>query len=1064
MTDEPSGLALAAELEDLRARLVEAKEVLRAIHNGEVDAVVVTGERGEHVYTLMGADRIYRQLIETMSEGAATLTADGVILYCNVRLAEMLERPLDQLLGTALGNYLPPADQQAVDALLAQARTEPSRREINLRTSEGRLVPVYLSASRLESEGAEIVFCLVLTDLREQKSHEHIVAAERLGRSILDQAAEAIVVCDERGRIIRASQAAQVLCDGSPLLRPFDEACPLRTDTSSPFHLTRVLQGATLRNVDVALERQGRTLHLILNAGPLLDGQQVLGCVVTLTDITERAGIEMALRQRQRDLSDAQRIAHIGSWLHALTGGMTWSDETYRIYGVSPDTLAPNTESFIDLIHPEDRPAMRAWMTACLEGKRPGELEHRTILPDGTVRHISGRGELRCDAEGTPLLMGGTVQDITERTRAEAALRESEERFRMVFEKGAYGVVIASVFEGKFIEANAAFCRMLGYTAEELTQLTFKDVTHPDDRPRDIEALKQLWEGQTSYYRAEKRYLKKNGDTVWGALAASMIRGTDGKALYSLAMIQDITERKQAEAALRENELLTRRVVDHLPQRIFVKDLNSAYVFCNSSYAQDLGIEPHQIVGKDDFAFFPQELAERYRADDRAVMTDGTTKEIDERYQTAGEEQSIHTVKIPYRNQQGKITGVLGIFHDITERKRAEEEKAKLEAQLQQAQKMESVGRLAGGVAHDFNNMLGVILGHAELAMAQVDPAQLLHADLTEIRDAAVRSANLTRQLLAFARQQTVSPIVLDLNEAVAGMLSMLQRLISEDIDLTWQPAADLWPVNVDPSQIDQILANLCVNAGDAIAGVGKMTIETGNSTLDENYCAGRVGCVPGQYVLLAVSDDGIGMDTETLSHIFEPFFTTKAVGKGTGLGLATVYGIVNQNNGFIDVDSEPNRGTTFKIYLPRHVDKASKARQALTEGAARPLQRGHETILLVEDELAILTLTRRMLERQGYTVLAANTPGEAISLAREHTGEIDLLITDVIMPEMNGRVLAKNLLSVHPFLKRLFMSGYTADVIAHRGVLEQGVPFIQKPFSREDLATKVRDALDALD
>jgi len=287
----------------------------------------------------------------------------------------------------------------------------------------------------------------------------------------------------------------------------------------------------------------------------------------------------------------------------------------------------------------------------------------------------------------------------------------------------------------------------------------------------------------------------------------------------------------------------------------------------------------------------------------------------------------------------------------------------------------------------------------------------------------------------------------------------MLQRLISEDIELKWKPGADLWPVKVDPSQIDQSLANLCVNARDAISGVGEMTIETGNGTIDEGYCATHAECVPGEYVWLTVSDNGCGMDAETVGHIFEPFFTTKGVGEGTGLGLATVYGNVKQNNGFINVYSEPGLGTTFTVHLPRHVGEAG---QTYAKSEARPLARGYETILLVEDEPSILTVTARMLKRQGYTVLVASTPGEAISLAKAHAGDIQLLITDVIMPEMNGRALANNLLSLYPHLKRLFMSGYTADVIAHHGVLDEGVHFVQKPFSTRDLAIKVRDTLDA--
>jgi CheY-like chemotaxis protein len=339
-----------------------------------------------------------------------------------------------------------------------------------------------------------------------------------------------------------------------------------------------------------------------------------------------------------------------------------------------------------------------------------------------------------------------------------------------------------------------------------------------------------------------------------------------------------------------------------------------------------------------------------------------------------------------------------------------------------------------------------------------VDTTLPLHADLEQIRTAANHAADLTRQLLAFARKQTVAPKVLDLNKTVTSMLKMLQRLIGENIHINWQPDANLWPIKVDPSQIDQILTNLCINARDAISDVGKMTIETGKCSFDEDYCAAYTGFLPGEYVLLAVSDNGCGMDKETLSHLFEPFYTTKDVGKGTGLGLATVYGIVRQNNGIINVYSEPDKGTTFRIYLPRHVGKTG---QVQTRGPVEADSRGHETILLVEDDSSILEMTKRMLEKQGYTVLSASTPGAAIRLALERSGEIHLLMTDVVMPEMNGRDLAKNLLSLYPHLKRLFMSGYTADVIAHRGVLDEGVYFIQKPFSIKKLASKVREVLD---
>ncbi|HSL61839.1 MAG TPA: response regulator, partial [Desulfotignum sp.] len=411
-------------------------------------------------------------------------------------------------------------------------------------------------------------------------------------------------------------------------------------------------------------------------------------------------------------------------------------------------------------------------------------------------------------------------------------------------------------------------------------------------------------------------------------------------------------------------------------------------------------------------------------------------------------------------SEKGSVATLDGFIFDITERRRAEAEREKLQAQLRQAQKMESVGRLAGGVAHDFNNMLGVILGHVEFALEKIGENHDLSAGLKEIQTAAQRSADLTKQLLTFARKQIISPRPLDLNDTVESMLNMLRRLIGEEIDLVWKPAAHLWPVKMDPSQIDQILVNLCINARDAIAGIGKLTIETGTKTFDDEYCRRNAGFVPGEYALLAVSDNGCGMDKKTLKNLFEPFFTTKAVGQGTGLGLATIYGIVKQNSGFINVYSETGQGSTFNIYLPR---LAGEDKNFSDISIAKTASGGTETILLVEDEPAILRMTRMMLEQKGYTVLSAATPSQAMEKAGKHSSAIDLLLSDVVLPEMTGRDLAGQIAGLYPGIRVLFMSGYTADVIAHQGLLDAGVSFIQKPFSVADLAEKVRGVLDTV-
>lgn len=405
------------------------------------------------------------------------------------------------------------------------------------------------------------------------------------------------------------------------------------------------------------------------------------------------------------------------------------------------------------------------------------------------------------------------------------------------------------------------------------------------------------------------------------------------------------------------------------------------------------------------------------------------------------------------RDADGRITGVLASGRDRTDRR-------SLEEQLVQAQKMESIGRLAGGVSHDFNNMLQAILGYTDLALTLAGSHQGLHDTLMEIKAAAERSGDLTRQLLAFSRRQTIAPEILNLNQTVTGMLRMLRRLIGENIDMAWLPASDLWSVKIDPAQVSQILANLVVNARDAIIDVGTVTIETANVHLSEAYCQVHAGYIPGDYVMLAVSDTGVGMEPELLAHAFEPFFTTKEVGRGTGLGLATVYGISRQNNGFINVYSEPGQGTTLRLYLPRVLEEGqAKAPPAPTEA---PRARGAETVLLVEDEQSILALTQRFLIRNGYLVLAANGPSEALHLARNHDGPIDLLITDIVMPEMNGKTLQTEVAVLRPDIRTLYMSGYTANAIAHHGVLEAGIHFIEKPFSMQRLLSMMREILDA--
>ncbi|MFZ5759462.1 MAG: ATP-binding protein [Thermodesulfobacteriota bacterium] len=520
-------------------------------------------------------------------------------------------------------------------------------------------------------------------------------------------------------------------------------------------------------------------------------------------------------------------------------------------------------------------------------------------------------------------------------------------------------------------------------------------------------------------------------------------------------------------AALAAGQRLLREREEHLQeaQRIahigsWEWDAASDIAICSREMCRLLEIDavtPLVPLAELDRCFAPEETL-RYRAAMTEAMRSGEPYEIElERRRADGTTSWLQARGEVRRDESGAVNGLRGTALDITERRLAEQEQERLQAQLNQARQIEAIGRLAGGVAHDFNNMLAVILGHIEMALDKLSPTDPMRDDLQMVFAAARRSAELTKQLLAFARKQMVVPRVLDLNVTVAAMLTMLRRLIGENVTLSWQPGPHLWPVRIDPAQIDQLLANLCINGRDAIGGkIGNIAISTENVSIDQHFCERYPDAEPGDYVAISVTDDGCGMDNATLANIFEPFFTTKEFGQGNGLGLATTYGVIRQNNGFITVESEVDRGTTFRIYLPRCGDQAHEA-----VPAAGDVPGGlGETILFVEDEPAVMEFGKRLLAHLGYRVLAAGSPTEAISLAEKHRDAIDLLITDVVMPEMNGRELVERVQAVVPRIQYVFMSGYPADVIGDRGPDGQDGNFLQKPFSRQELARCVRQAL----
>ncbi|MCB0222711.1 MAG: response regulator [Anaerolineae bacterium] len=656
-------------------------------------------------------------------------------------------------------------------------------------------------------------------------------------------------------------------------------------------------------------------------------------------------------------------------------------------------------------------------------------------------------------------------QGDDERKRAQEALRRSEAQLSnatMIARLGYWEYDVAE----KLFTFNDHFFAIFHTSVEQVGGYKLSPARyaerflHPDDMPVVVtEITKALETTDPDYSRQlEHRIIYADGGVGYSSVRLFIIKDNQGRTIKVYGANQDITERKRSEEALRESESKYRTLVENIPQKIFTKDRASVYVSCNENFARDLGIKPDHCAGRTDYDFFPNELADKYRADDQRIMETGQTEELEEKYVQAGQETWVQTIKTPIRQEDGRVIGILGIFWDITKRIQAEAERERLQLQLNQAQKMESIGRLAGGIAHDFNNLLVSIIGYAELGMLNITPDDQLYANFKRIKEGGERAADLTRQILAFSRQQVLEIKQLDLNQVINEFVPMLRRLISEDIALQTRLADNLPPLKADKGQLEQVLMNLVVNARDAMPDGGTLIIDTAYVAPDEASVDKYLkGARPGPQVLLTVSDTGNGIDIELQPHIFEPFFTTKARGQGTGLGLATVFGIIKQHQGNIEVYSEPGQGTTFEIYLPVADAPIS------TEKVVAPNTRivpGTETVLVVEDEAGVRQLVGDALRLHGYYVLIAEDPLGGLNLAATYEGPIDLLLTDVIMPHMNGRALYRQLAMVRPGLKVLYMSGYTDDVIAFQGVLDPGVAFLQKPFAIRDLLQKVRGVL----
>jgi len=663
------------------------------------------------------------------------------------------------------------------------------------------------------------------------------------------------------------------------------------------------------------------------------------------------------------------------------------------------------------------------------------------------------------------------------RYRVEREQRLSSEKYRTILYSIGDGVITTDE-QACVQQMNPVAESLTGWTEAEARGRTleevFRIINEETRRPVNNPAWHVLRENKIVGIANHTVLVARDGKEYPITDSGAPIRDESENIVGVVIVFRDQSAERVAQKALFESERRLSTLMNNLPGMVYRCRMDTYWTmeFVSQGCTALTGFRAAELLDNKQVAYF-----DLLHPEDRQRVWDTIAAAVEKRetftleYRIVaadGKEKWVWERGCPVLNEAGSVDALEGFIHDVTERKLASSEQANLQEQLHQSQKIEAVGRLAGGVAHDFNNMLAVIIGNAELAKDHLPPGSPVYAELQEVIKAGMHSAYFVKQLLGFASKQTIKPRQLCLNDAIGSLCDMIRRLIGEAIALEWIPGADLWPVLMDPRQLDQILVNMAVNSRDAIAGVGKIVIETRNVSHSKAYDGLPAHAPVGHYVMISFKDNGCGMDAATQAQIFEPFFTTKPHGFGTGLGLSTVYGVVKQNNGFIQVSSQPGKGACFRIYLPRFYARNTRTEELLGEAEApslpsqAPAALPTETILLVEDESAVLNLTLSLLKKMGYHVLAANGPEDALRISREHEGVIHLLLTDVVMPKMSGRDLWQQLLLERPGLKCLFMSGYTANIIARHGVIDEDLHFLQKPFSREALAGKVRETLSA--
>ena len=768
-----------------------------------------------------------------------------------------------------------------------------------------------------------------------------------------------------------------------------------------------------------------------------------------------KAPLPANLNQQRFDIVARATNDAVWDW-DLVTNSLWWNENFHTLFHYTVEEIEPGAESWYTRIHPEDFKRVKAGITQALEtGEQKWSDEYRFRRKDGSFADIFDRGYVMRDEAGKPVRMIGAMMDISERKRVEEALRDSEMRLHAVWET-AHDAMRLSDENGVVVAVNSAYCKLFGMERSEVEGQPFTVIYASNREPGELQRrYRERFRNRLIVEQEDRRMVLRQGQTVDLEITSTFIE-LPGRSALLLGLFRDITERKRGEETLRETGRFLEKAQEVGHVGSWLSDLGQTRkLIWSAETCRIFGFQPEEFDGKletfysllhpDDRAGV--ELAVRlaltgtapYNHQHRIVRRDGSIRWVHEQADIE-------------RNPKGEPIRMVGVVQDITDRRYLEE-------QLRQSQKMEAIGQLAGGVAHDFNNLLTVIQGHASLLMLEETKSKEGADSIQQIAHAAERAANLTRQLLAFSRKQVMRSKDLDLNEIVTDMTKMLNRTLGEHIKLQVEFGANLPLVHADPGMMEQVVLNLAVNARDAMPKGGLLVIRNSVESIDAEFVRQNPEASPGQFVCLGVTDTGCGIAPENLSRIFEPFFTTKDVGKGTGLGLATVYGIVKQHHGWIKVQSELERGTTFQIFLPASYGVRRSGETSFFEKSVRG---GTETLLIVEDETTLRQLTRLILERYGYTVLEAAHGMDALEVWREYQHQIDLVLTDMVMPEgLSGMDLAGKLLIENPETKIIFSSGYSVEVFGKDLELKDWINFLQKPYHPRKLAQAVRECLD---